>query len=167
MKRIKIIVILIAILFLCAVAALYAGLIIRNDITNTRCLANLTNLRRATYGNPKVKSGMEIRELFASDPNLYLFKCPACNRTYSFSFVTPSGHIIKEDNDHGNYLIAWCPEPCHDGKRNILFSSLGVYGNHYSDDQISWYYQKLMQDLSPEEKAKEVEYRKATKIQSK
>jgi hypothetical protein len=132
---------------------------------DARCRLNLAYINR-NLGDSFIKEMNEI-ELFQDNLNVTenfdkkRLICPVCKKAYVYSPVAPSGKRIEFRPSHSSqdywHLIMWCPEPCHKKRRSYLMSDFAVFS--FSDDQVSWYYQKIIDCLTDEEFEKENEYR--------
>jgi hypothetical protein len=82
--------------------------------------------------------------------------CPFCGERYVYRPVSPCGERITHLMP-GSRFVMWCPRPHPDGNR--LFMLAGFFALEYADWEVSWYYQKLARDLTPEEQDMENQYR--------
>ena len=136
-----------------------------------RCNANLRNIfiwmHRDFANNFSVVEGVEGRVEFKDmlnlgDLNKKCFNCCICKEPYIYNPVAPCGdrmHSLGDkERDMGSFVM-WCPKPCHSGKRVFLQTSGRTM--LYSDNEISWFYQKGAKYLTREELDKENDYRKS------
>lgn len=65
-------------------------------------------------------------------------RCPRCDEYYGYSRLT--GVRRKFEDLHPIRMVAWCPEPCHDGKRFVLVEDANVL------DLTEAQFQRALQD---------------------
>lgn len=136
---------------------------IKPELLLMRCRNNLSDIsRNVEWDEIAPKSGERRfysdnrKAIFSLTPR-HMLRCPSCKAPYIYSPVAPNGERIEHDLS-GNRPILWCPSPCHRGKRAFLTNSGAVYVEQ--DSNVSWYYQKMVEYLSPEERETENKYRK-------
>ena len=59
--------------------------------------------------------------------------------------------LLSPDSNGDTFFIACCESPSLDGKRWFVFADGSYPSIRLSDDEVSWYFQKRMRGLSPEE----------------
>jgi hypothetical protein len=147
---------------LAAVAAIAAGLLVaagyelRRRGRDLRCREHLRQIGLSIGSDPRFgdKYPDQLADLYplyslqipepprSATPRAYLTRpfCPVCAMPYVFRPVTPTGEKLKPCVDDHAHAVAWCPQPCHHGKRAFLFADGGVF--LLADDQIEWQSQR-------------------------
>jgi hypothetical protein len=150
-------------------------------VEEMRCRGNLAHIRRTALayflkdmndseysavvkGDGKLffNSDFDLTEIFGREQLV----CTVCKKAYVYSPVSPSGEkiaVVLNDKLYGGHFVVWCPYPCHKKHRSYLKENLSV--SSYTDDQVSWYYQKIINYLTDEEFKKENEYRSSKGLQ--
>ena len=90
------------------------------------------------------------------------WECPFCGQRYVYRAVNMAGERITHGFSRPYHFVMWCPCEHPDGERVFMMKDLGM--SVYSDWEVSWYYQKLAEDLGPQERKQENLYRVRHKL---
>ena len=150
-----------AVVLVLAVTAAYI-LYVRPLLLDQRDRDNMMEIRRSLYGSALLKDE-QGRRFFPDqlrpthDLPAQTWECPFCGERYVYRPVNLAGTRIHCRPGVPTYFVMWCPRQHPDGKRMFMFSDGG--GGDFADSEVSWYYQKMAEDLSAEEREQENRYR--------
>jgi len=85
------------------------------------------------------------------------WQCPFCGERYAYRPVNLAGIRIACGPSEHCHFVMWCPRAHPGGKRVFMLSDFSI--REYAESEVSWYYQKKAEYLSPEEREQENRYR--------
>ena len=132
----------VGVVVLALVGGIYVWRFVRSAQLNMRCRYNLDKIRNAINIDDWARDA-EGRRLWPDKlPELpdEVMTCAVCGKRYVYSPVTPSGKRLGPGSvppdTRSSYFVLWCPEPCHQGRRALLYADTAIGAS--PDHVVNW-----------------------------